>query len=96
MINPGDLQNRAVILMRADAAGPPLDTPLNTLTTKQRSVLLAISRYETATGEPCPATWLARHLHLHHSSVQRHVYLLHRKGWLRSPHAPSSLSHQIE
>lgn len=83
-----------MLLIRAEFDGDP--TPLNLLTTKQRSVLTAIDRYVQATGEPCPATWLARHLRVHHSSIQRHVYLLHRKGWLRTPNAPSRLKRSLD
>lgn len=62
---------------------------LSLLTGRQRAVLDEIVRYYRATGEACPATYVARRLSMHHSSAQRHIELLHRKGWLRAPNAPS-------
>lgn len=63
--------------------------PLCRLPGRQRLVLDTIVRYHKTTGEPCPAAYLARRLSIHHSSVQRHIELLHRKGWLRAPNAPA-------
>lgn len=63
--------------------------PLVQLPGRQRMVLDAIIRYHRVTGEPCPASYLARRLSIHHSSVQRHLELLHRKGWLRGANAPA-------
>lgn len=65
--------------------------PLNLLTTKQRTVLMVVDRYTTATGEPCSARYLARRLNLHHSTVLEHLSVLYRKGWLRTPNAPAML-----
>jgi DNA-binding transcriptional ArsR family regulator len=62
-------------------------------TTQQRRVLLIIERYVDATGEACPAAFIARHLNLHHSTVQEHLKALFQKGWLRTPNAPA-MPHQ--
>jgi len=62
---------------------------LVTLTGRQRMVLDLIVAYYRTTGEACPASYVARKLELHHSSAQRHIELLHRKGWLRAPNAPA-------
>lgn len=67
----------------------PKRTPLVQLPGRQRMVLDVIVHYHRATGEACPAAYLARKLELHHSSVQRHLEVLHRKGWLRGPNAPA-------
>jgi DNA-binding IclR family transcriptional regulator len=72
-----------------NAAGASID--LRTLTTRQRVIVMAIDDYTRVTGEPCPASYIARRLRLHHSSVQEHLLALHRKGWLRSPHSPTKL-----
>jgi hypothetical protein len=63
--------------------------PLVQLPGRQRMVLDAIVRYHRVTGEPCPASYVARRLSVHHSSIQRHFEILHRKGWLRGPNAPA-------
>jgi DNA-binding NarL/FixJ family response regulator len=68
---------------------PPV--PLHTLTNQQRKVLEAIAAYHLVTGECCSTTYLARRLSLHHSTVQEHLWALFRKGWLRTPHAPTAL-----
>lgn len=62
---------------------------LHTLTGRQRMVLDAIVRYYRGTGEACPASYIARNLSIHHSTAQRHIEVLHRKGWLRAPNAPA-------
>lgn len=59
------------------------------LSVQQRRVLAAIQAYHRATGEPCPGRYLARRLAMHHSTVQRHVEVLHRKGHVRGPNPPS-------
>lgn len=59
------------------------------LTGRQRAVLDFVRAYCRATGEPCPATIIARRMALHHSTVQEHLYALHRKGFLRAPNAPA-------
>lgn len=74
MINPATLPNRA--------EPPPL-------TDRQAAILSAVDRYFDATGEPCPGSYLARRLRLHHSTIQEHLQRLHRKGWLRAPNAPA-------
>ena len=73
MIEPETLDNR----------GP------STLTDRQSTILKTIDRYCEATGEPCPANYLARRLSLHHSTIQEHLARLYRKGWLRAPNAPA-------
>lgn len=71
---------------------PPADAaPLHTLTTKQRSLVIIIEQYARATGESCPASYLARRLRIHHSTVQEHLTVLHRKGWIRTAHGPAEL-----
>lgn len=70
--------------------------PLCTLTTKQRQILTAIDRYTRATDEPCPGNYLARRFDLHHSTVQKHLEVLHRKGWLCGPNAPAVLLRRVE
>jgi hypothetical protein len=77
-------------LQRMSDGGDPLQPHL--LTTHQRRIVEAIERYEDATGEPCPAAWLGRRFSLHHSTIQRHLFLLHRKGWLKGPNAPARLA----
>lgn len=62
---------------------------LSLLPGRQRMVLDEIVQYYRATGEACPAAYLARRLAMHHSTAQRHIEVLHRKGWLRAPNAPS-------
>lgn len=69
--------------------------PLHTLTTKQRALLIIIERYYKATGEACPGRYLARRLNVHHSTVQQQLAELHRKGWLRSPSAPSAPARDV-
>jgi DNA-binding CsgD family transcriptional regulator len=64
-------------------------TPRMLLTIRQRSILDMIVRYHRATGEACPASYLARRFNLHHSTVQEHVSALYKKGWLFAPNAPS-------
>jgi hypothetical protein len=61
-------------------------------TTKQRAILQMIERYAFMTGgEPCPASFVARRLNVHHSTVQDHFRALFRKGWLRTPDGPAAL-----
>lgn len=71
-------------------ATPKGAAPLHTLTTKQRAMLIIIERYFDATGEPCPGAYLARRIGVHHKTIQEHLAALHRKGWLKSPNAPST------
>lgn len=59
------------------------------LTDRQATIIATVDRYYRATGEPCPASYLARRLSLHHSTVQEHLVRLYRKGWLRAPNAPA-------
>jgi Mn-dependent DtxR family transcriptional regulator len=69
-----------------------LVAPMHTLTSQQRRVVEAIEAYQRATGEACSASYLARRLRVHHSTVQNHFTALHRKGWLRSPTGPAVLA----
>lgn len=72
------------------------DSPaLNTLTTKQRAIVEAIDAFQRATGESCPVSLLARRLCVHHSTIQKHLIVLHRKGWLRTANAPATLLRSI-
>jgi transposase len=59
------------------------------LTTRQQDVYDAIARYNRVTGEPCPASYLARRFDVHHSTVQNCIYTLHLKGWLYGPNSPA-------
>ncbi len=70
-------------------ASPTKRVPLTLLPGRQRMVLDQIVQYYRATGEACPAAYLGRRLSIHHSSAQRHIEILHRKGWLRGPNAPA-------
>jgi SOS-response transcriptional repressor LexA len=59
------------------------------LTTRQQEVFDKIARFTRATGEPCSASYLARQLNMHHSTVQEHITTLFRKGWLLGPNPPA-------
>jgi hypothetical protein len=83
-----DLQTREASPTGAGPRGGKR-VPLTKLPGRQRAVLDVVVRYYRATQEPCPAAYLARRLEIHHSSVQRHMFLLHRKGWLRAPNSPA-------
>ena len=65
--------------------------PLHQLTTAQRRVLEWIDRYATALEEPCPASFVARRMNLHRSTVEQHIAALHRKGWLVTSRSPVRL-----
>ena len=75
---------------------PAAAAPLHELTTKQRSMLVVIDQYSRATGEACPGSYLARRMNLHHSTVQKHLTVLHRKGWLRSANTPVMLARTMD
>lgn len=81
MIAPAQIEHRD------GEAGRPL-------TVRQSAILDVIGRYYEATLEPCPASYLARRMSLHHSTIQEHLARLHRKGWLRAPNAPAMLRQQ--
>lgn len=59
------------------------------LTTRQEVMLVAIARYNRATGEACPASYLTRRFEMHHSTAQDHILSLFRKGWLHGPNSPA-------
>jgi len=80
--------------VRAEQSRPA--PPLSGLPTMQRRIVEAVDRYAQATGEPCPGRFLARHLNLHHKTVQTHLSSLYRKGWLKTPGAPVFLSRRCE
>lgn len=63
--------------------------PVYTLPTKQRVILEIVLEYHHMTGEACPASYLARRMRLHHSTVQEHLSVLHRKGWLTTATGPA-------
>lgn len=63
--------------------------PVHQLTTAQRRVLEWIDRYATALEEPCPASFVARRMDLHRSTVEQHIAALHRKGWLVTAKSPT-------
>lgn len=76
---------------RAQSNGAAPQMPLRTLTTKQRAIVEAVDAFERAAGEPCSASFLARRLRVHTSTIQGHLSALHRKGWLQTPNSPVSL-----
>jgi hypothetical protein len=58
------------------------------LSIRQRQLLTAVEGYVRETREACPISYLARRFSMHHSSVQAHIYALHRKGYLATPNSP--------
>jgi DNA-binding MarR family transcriptional regulator len=77
-------------------AADPAPLQLHALTTQQRRIIEAIDAYHRATGEPCPPSYLARRLRLHHSTMQEHLVALHRKGWLKAPAGAAMLVSALE
>lgn len=78
------------LLVRADSAvGAPPRAPAHTLSTRQRVLLEIVIQYYRLTGEPCSASYLARRMHVHHSTVQEHLAVLHRKGWIVTASGPA-------
>jgi len=73
------------------SARPEDDSPVHHLTTRQRRILEAIDDYQRVTGEACSASYLGRRFSLHPSTIQEHLEVLYRKGWLRAPNAPAWL-----
>lgn len=65
------------------------------LTTRQQDVWTAIARYNRATGEACPASYLTRRFNVHHSTAQDHISTLFRKGWLHGPNSPARARHWL-
>ncbi len=63
--------------------------PAHTLPTQQRAILEIVTQYYRLTGEACSASYLARRLRLHHSTIQQHLTVLHRKGWLVTATGPA-------
>jgi LexA DNA binding domain-containing protein len=73
-------------------AVPREDSPgrrITDLPTKQRVILELVIQYYRLTGEPCSASYLARRLRVHHSTVQQHLLVLHKKGWLLTATGPA-------
>jgi hypothetical protein len=62
---------------------------LLSLTGRQRLVLDTVAQYYRSTGDPCPASYVARRLAIHRTTALEHFLALHRKGWLRGPNAPA-------
>jgi Caudovirus prohead serine protease len=60
------------------------------LTAQQAAIFAVVDHYHDATGEPCPGSYIARKLNITRQVVQRHLFVLHRKGWLRGPAAPAT------
>ena len=73
----------------------PDSVPLHLLTTRQRMIVEAIDSFARVTLEPCSASYLARRLRLNRSTITEHFVALHRKGWLKSPGSPASLTRRI-
>jgi DNA-binding MarR family transcriptional regulator len=59
------------------------------LTSLQQDLYDQIARYNRVTGEPCPASHLARRFDRDHSTIQDHISALYRKGWLHGPNSPA-------
>ena len=78
------------------AEGGPSGPPIHGLPTMQRRVVEIVDQYMRGTGEPCTSTYIARRLSLHHSTIQKHLSSLYRKGWVRTPNAPVFLARKIE
>lgn len=55
---------------------------------RQMQVLRLIEEYWAATGEPCPASHLAKTLELHHKTVSEAVAILFSKGMVLAPGSP--------
>lgn len=72
-----------------NGAAPSAAAPLHTLTTKQRALLGLVVDYYRVTGEPCSASYLARRMGVHHSTIQQHLAVLHHKGWLLTAKGPA-------
>ncbi len=78
-----------VLETRSDHRETCTPAPVHTLPTQQRIVLEVVLQYHHMTGEACPASYLARRMRLHHSTVQQHLTALHRKGWLMTASGPA-------
>jgi len=55
------------------------------LTERQAEILRLIESVYEAMGEAPSVLYLARRLHLHHSTVQDHLRVMCDRGWLRVP-----------
>lgn len=75
---------------RAAGASAMKRVPLSDLHPRQREVLDYVVRYYRTTQEPCSAAHLSRRLSVDESSIRRHFFILHRKGWLRGPNTPAT------
>jgi len=71
---------------------PQSPVPLHRLTTVQRTIVTTINDYQRVTNEPCPASYIARRLGRHHSTIHEHLMALYRHGWLRTPNAPATIT----
>jgi hypothetical protein len=69
---------------------PSAASPAQALTEKQRDILAVIDHYVALTGEACPGSILARRFDRNHSTIDKHLATLHRKGWLLTSHAPAT------
>lgn len=65
-------------------------TESSPLTDRQATVLQLVSLYHAFIGEPCPSTYVAKRLSLHHETVRQHFGVLYRKGWLVSESCPAT------
>lgn len=79
----------AELLTRGEQRELQEPAPAHTLPTKQRAILEIIRDHYRMTGEACSARYLARRLSIHHSTVQEHLRVLYRKGWLMTATGPA-------
>lgn len=80
---------------RSDDQGQPLRVPICALTLKQRRLVEAIDEHCRFTGEPCSASYLARRVGVDSSTIREHLAALYRRGWVRTPNAPATLTYPI-
>lgn len=59
-----------------------------TLTHKQAELINLVCQYFETTGEPCPITFLAKSLNLHHETVRERVAQLFERGFVLAPGSP--------
>lgn len=77
---------------RSNDQGQTPRVPICALTLKQRRLVEAIDEYCRCTGEPCSASYLARRVGVHPSTIREHILALYRLGWVRTPNAPVAIS----
>ena len=58
------------------------------LTERQKEVFDLVSTYCRAVDDPCPWSYVSRHLGITREGVRGHIEALWKKGWIRSPGSP--------